>query len=97
MVIEKELKTKKTKELYKAILELKDEKEAEKFFRDLCTFKEIRGMTERWQVAKLLFDRIPYRKISKEVGSSTATITRVARWLHHGLGGYKLMLDRLRS
>ena len=36
------------------------------------------------------------REISKKVGSSTATITRVAHWLHHGKGGYKLMLERLK-
>ena len=38
-------------------------------------------------------EKIPYREIAK-TGASTATITRVAHWLHHGMGGYKLILER---
>ena len=36
---------------------------------------------------------------SKEIleDPSTATITRVAHWLHHGKGGYKLILERLKK
>ena len=33
-------------------------------------------------------------KIAEEVGTSTATVTRVNQWLHHGTGGYRLVLDR---
>lgn len=52
-------------------------------------------MSERWQVAKQVNNGVPYRKIAAKTGSSTATITRVAQWLHHGEGGYRLMLHRL--
>ena len=38
-----------------------------------------------------------YAEISRETGASTATITRIASWLHHGEGGYRLMLDRVRD
>jgi uncharacterized protein YerC len=38
-----------------------------------------------------------YAEISRSTGASTATITRIASWLNHGEGGYRLMLDRLRS
>ena len=38
-----------------------------------------------------------YAEISQRTGASTATITRIASWLNHGEGGYRLMLDRLRS
>ncbi|MFH1713002.1 MAG: YerC/YecD family TrpR-related protein, partial [Candidatus Jacksonbacteria bacterium] len=65
------------------------------FFRDLCTLSELKAMTERFQAVKMINKNIPYREISKKTGSSTATITRVAHWLHHGAGGYKLALDRL--
>jgi len=30
-------------------------------------------------------------------GASTATITRIASWLRHGEGGYRLILDRLKQ
>jgi uncharacterized protein YerC len=38
-----------------------------------------------------------YRQISEQTGCSTATITRIAHWLHHGEGGYRMMLDRVRT
>jgi len=41
-------------------------------------------------------NNIPYREISDKTGSSTATVTRVAHWLHHGMGGYDLVLDRMK-
>ncbi len=83
------------KELYKAVLQLKTENECKKFFRDLCTVSELSAMTERFAAVKMVNEGVPYREISKKIGSSTATITRVAHWLHHGKGGYKLVLERL--
>ena len=53
------------------------------------------AMAERFQVAKKVKGEESYREISKQTGSSTATITRVAHWLHHGMGGYSLVLKRL--
>ncbi|RPJ86683.1 MAG: hypothetical protein EHM18_04975, partial [Acidobacteria bacterium] len=47
--------------------------------------------------ARLLAERVPYRQISELTGCSTATITRIAHWLHHGEGGYRMMLDRVRA
>lgn len=41
-------------------------------------------------------NNVPYREISKKTGSSTATVTRVAYWLHHGMGGYDLVLDHMK-
>ena len=89
------INNKDTKELFEAILQLESTDECKKFFRDLCTISEIDAMTERYKVAKMVDEGIPYREISKKLGSSTATITRVAHWLHHGKGGYKLVLERL--
>ncbi len=88
--------TKKVNELYEAILALKTVEECKAFFRDLCTLAEIADMTERFQVAKLVRKSVPYREISRRTGSSTATITRVAHWVHHGTGGYRRVLERLK-
>ncbi|PIZ76497.1 hypothetical protein COY05_00860 [Candidatus Peregrinibacteria bacterium CG_4_10_14_0_2_um_filter_38_24] len=95
--MEKELKTKEVKELYSVISNLKNAKEAENFLRDLCTISEIKAMAERWQVAGLLDKKVSYREVAKTAGSSTATVTRVAAWLNHGTGGYKLLLHRRRG
>lgn len=89
------VKNKEVKKLYEAVLQLETVDECKKFFRDLCTVSEIAAMAERFKVVQMIDEGIPYREISKKTGSSTATITRVAHWLHHGKGGYKLVLGRI--
>lgn len=91
-----ELDSKEMRELFAAISILKTPRECKNFMRDLCTMSELKAMSERLQVARQVKKGITYRKISKNTGASTATITRVANWLHHGMGGYKLLLERIR-
>jgi TrpR-related protein YerC/YecD len=81
-------------ELYKAILSLKDVKEAKPFFRDLLTEGEIYEFAERWKVARMLANGVPYTKIIKATGLSSTTVARVARWVKKGTGGYRLILQR---
>jgi len=88
---------KKTDELFKAMISLKTVKEAEKFFRDLCTIDELKEMSERWQIAKMVNQGSPYREIAKKLDVSTTTVARVALWLNNGEGGYRLALDRQNS
>ena len=83
--------------LFDAVLRLASREEAERFFRDLCTLNEIRDMSQRWAVARLLDTGMHYAQISRETGASTATITRIASWLNHGEGGYREALERLRG
>ncbi len=83
------------KELYKGILQLKNEDEAAKFFRDLLTPAEIEEFSKRFQMAKLLFQGNSYAKVAEKLKTSTTTVTRVALWLNRGMGGYKLILTRL--
>lgn len=87
---------KQLNELFAAILQLESVDECKMFFRDLCTMSELTAMTERFQVVKLIEKKIPYREISEKTGASTATITRIAHWLHHGEDGYKLILGRIK-
>jgi len=86
--------TKETTELFKAILKLKTIEEAEKFFRDLCTLQEIYEMSKRWQAVKMIDQGLPFREIAEKLEISTTTVARVAHWLHHGEGGYRLILER---
>jgi TrpR-related protein YerC/YecD len=91
-----EWRTSETTDLFEAILGLRTREEAERFFRDLCTLAEIEAMAHRWQAAKLLDERLPYHEVARRTGASTTTVTRVAHWLRHGEGGYRLALDRRR-
>ena len=94
--MEKEFLTSEAKKLFKAILLLKTEDECRNFLRDLCTFSELKAMIERFQVAEKVVNKETYRNISKKTGVSSATVTRVAHWLHHGMGGYMLILKRMK-
>lgn len=77
-----------------AISLLQNEEEALAFFSDLCTPAELESMADRWQVVPLLQQGIPYRKIHEETQVSVTTITRVARFLSIGSGGYALIASR---
>jgi TrpR-related protein YerC/YecD len=87
-------RTRETRELFKTVSNLETRSEVEAFFRDLCTLAEIEAMAHRWQVARLLEKGLPYVEIAERTGASTTTVTRVAHWLRHGEGGYRLALDR---
>ena len=81
-------------DLADAVLSLRDRDEARRFLRDLCTLPELEALAHRWQTVRLLEQGIPYVEIAERVPTSTATVTRVAQWLRHGTGGYRLALDR---
>ena len=87
MTSDHSLNNQQTKQLFSAILKLKNTKETAAFFRDLCTLEELAEMAKRWQAVKMIQKGQPYRQIAKKTGLSTATITRVAQWLNHGMGG----------
>lgn len=92
-LMEKELKENEALwSLFEAISQLQGAQDCARFFRDLCTFPELRALAERWEVAQLVAQGVPYRQISKQTGASTATVTRVAHWVRHGEGGYRLLL-----
>lgn len=84
-------------DLVDALLALQTRAEAEAFLADLCTPSEVRALTERWLVARLLDQgELSYREIAQEAKSSTATVVRVARFLKDmPYQGYRRVLDRL--
>jgi TrpR-related protein YerC/YecD len=84
-------------ELFEALRSLKSRQELEIFMRDLCTLGELEAMAHRWQVARLVNQGLPYTEIAEKTGASTATVTRVAHWLNHGEGGYRLALDKAKK
>ena len=90
-------RTPDTEALVDAILRLDDREDALNFLRDLCTLGELHDLAQRWAVVRLLDAGMHYGDISRRTGASTATITRIASWLKHGEGGYRVMLDRLKS
>ena len=82
-------------ELFEAILTLETVDECYAFFEDLSTVTELKAISQRFNVAKLLLDKRVYNDIVSETGASTATISRVNRSLSFGNDGYKMVLERL--
>ncbi len=87
--------TKRLGDLCAALLKLKTTGEAQAFLEDLLTPAEISAITERWTIALLLNKGLSDRAINEATGVSTATVTRVARCLAQGSGGYKKILARV--
>ena len=90
-------KKEKSGQLYKAILQLKDEDECYEFFHDLCTVAELRSMEQRFEVASLLDDGMIYNDILERTGASSATISRVNRSLNYGTGAYARLFARFKE
>ena len=84
-----------TDQLFKAILLLNNEKECYSFFEDLATINEIKELSQRLEVARMLNDGSTYEEIAHKTGASSATISRVKRCLNYGADGYKLIIERL--
>ena len=81
--------------LIEAILALENEEECKSFLEDLCTFKEIDSMAQRFQVARLLKGGNTFQEIVEKTGASTATISRVNRCLMYGNGGYENIINKI--
>ncbi len=76
---------------------MEDIDECYDFFEDLCTVQELRSLSQRIVVAKMLSEKSVYTDIVNETGASTATISRVNRSLQYGCDGYDKIFERLKA
>lgn len=88
---------KKNEQLVEAVLALKNADETERFMRDLMTEGEIKEFASRLEAARLLSRDVQYNAIIESTGLSSTTIARISKWLKGSLGGYRLILNRLRE
>lgn len=82
---------------FDAVLALKDRDECYRFFDDICTVPELKAISQRLSVAKMLSEKSVYSEIVSKTGASTATISRVNRSLNYGSDGYALVIDRVKD
>lgn len=80
---------------FEAILSLENLEECYNFFEDVATINELKALSQRIKVAKMLKEKKVYTEIAEETKASTATISRVNRCLNYGTGGYELILNRM--
>lgn len=83
--------------LFKAVLSLENTDECYDFFEDLCTVQELKAISQRLVVAKMLSEKCVYTDIVNATGASTATISRVNRSLQYGCDGYDRIFERIRE
>ena len=95
--LEPQLETPAAKRLYEVLAEIDKPEDMANFLRDLLTLEEIEEASRRLLSAKLLKEGKSIRYIAKEIGVSTTTVVRINYWLHHGMGGYDLALEKLKS
>ncbi len=84
-----------TDQLCDAIAAIEDREEAYRFLEDLATFSEIKAFAQRLQIAGLLLKNYSYPQIVQVTGASTATISRVKKFVEYGTDGYRDVLRRL--
>lgn len=94
-VVNDKLRRPETDRLFAAILSLQNSDECYRFFEDLCTVAELKELSQRLEVARLLAEGATYQEIVGRTGASTATVSRVKRALEYGADGYKAVLSRL--
>ena len=83
--------------LFNSILQLENIDECYDFFEDLCTVQELKSLSQRIVVAKMLSEKCVYTDIVAKTGASTATISRVNRSLQYGCDGYDKIFERLKE
>ena len=93
----KQLSKKEFGNFYKAILSLKTIDECDAFFNDICTIQELESIKQRLDVAFLLKEGMSYTAINKITSASTATISRVSKYLNYGDGGYSIVIERIKD
>ena len=94
-MVNPKLKDELNDQLCNAVLKLETVEECYQFFEDICTISELKAMSQRLEVAKMLQKRHTYDEIVSRTGASTATISRVKRCLNYGADGYNLVFERL--
>jgi len=92
-----ELRSDATDRLFDTILQLETLEDCYRFFEDLCTIRELRDLSQRYQIATLLDEGLNYQSIVGRVDASTTTISRVNHCLQYGSGGYRDALSRMHA
>lgn len=96
-MINPKLKDPLNDQLCKAVLSLQTVEECYQFFEDICTVSELKALSQRLEVARMLKAGHTYEEVVERTGASTATISRVKRCLNYGADGYDTVLNRLQQ
>ena len=65
------------------------------FLQDLLTANEVRNLSIRLRIAKLLLAGLTYEEVIDKLHVSSSTITKVSIWLEQGGEGFKNVIVKL--
>lgn len=65
----------------------------EQFFREILTLREVRDISSRWELVKLLEAGVSQREIARKLGLSLCKITRGSRELKKNDSALRFLLN----
>lgn len=83
-----ELRTSEVEDLLAVLAGLHEPDDIFALLEDLFTVREIKDISQRFQVACMLREGKSYAAIEQTTGASATTIARVSKALNYGSGGY---------
>jgi len=81
-------------ELSVIFAETKDKELINDFLKQILTNNELKEVSQRWQLVKLVHQGVPQREIAKRLGISLCKITRGAKELKKPNNAFKKILDK---
>ena len=84
-------------DLLAVLASINDPADLDRVFSDLLSPAETETLRERWAIIKRLDEGASQRVVAAEVGTSVTTVSRGARQLKYGEGGFRMALDRAAS
>lgn len=91
------MKSRPLHDLHTLFVHVRNQREAEMLLKDILTPRELKSVSERWQLVQALAAGMTQRDIKKKFKISISKITRGSRMLKHGSGGFELFLKRLKK
>ena len=73
--MQSKIQSPETDALFQAVLSLKTMEDCYRFFEDICTIKEIRDISQRLEVARMLKAGDTVASIAQRTGASTTTVS----------------------
>lgn len=93
--VPRETEKKIRKAFTRVLVDIRSEREMERYIFDLLTPTERIMLAKRLAIATLLIEGLPYREIAERLKVSTATVGRVNLWLQTSGDGYRLAIEKI--
>jgi len=84
----------KIKEIALVLAKTDNELQISEFLRSLLTEKELREISSRWELVKMLNEGFSQRKISEKLGLSLCKITRGSKELKKDPSYFRQMIEK---